>query len=427
MKKRILCILLCVVSVLSLATACSKSSSGGVSENPNKPVTIHILMGSPEITDAINASIKEYKKVKPNVTIQLQVLQSDLNTVLKTQIAAGNVPDAFMTTNGPELKEYAAYSADLSNTPAAKALLPTVAKSMSYDGQVQGLPLKIDEFGIIYNKQMFASAGITQLPLTLSALQADAKKLQAKGYTPFTNGYQEWWVFKYELQSFEAAANSNVSDLANEFIDGKTTFQANPVMMNFFKFIDMTTQYGLPKPLETDNNGEISAMGGNQAAMLTGQGTWAEASILKIDPTMKLGFMPYPVSEDPNQANLEDGAGQCMRISKSSKVLSETEDYYNWLFTSDYGVKTWFPQVAQLIAPTTNAVTPSGVTLPTQFTALTTQQKIPAYDSAANYSDDSFNQKFGDIVQAYIGKTESESNCITDIEKTWQQLGAPKD
>ena len=423
MQKRILCLLLSVVTALTLATACSKSTNSGSS---NKPVTIHIFMGSPEITAAVNTSIKEYKKVKPNVTIQLQVLQADLNMVLKSMIAADEIPDAFQTTNGPELKEYASYSEDLTNTPAGKSLLPTIAKSMSYNGKVVGLPLKIDEFGIIYNKTIFADAGITELPKTLSALEADCKVLQAKGYTPFGNGYKEWWVYKHELQSFEAASNTNVGDLVGQFIAGTTTFQDHPVMMNYFKFIDVTVQYGLPKPLEIDYNGEISAMGGGKVAMITGQGTWAEANILAIDPKIQIGIMPYPVSEDPTQLNMVAGAGQCLEISKSSKVLTETEDYYNWLFTSDYGINTWFPKVAQLIAPTKTSVSPSGVTLPTQFTALCNDQKIPIDDSAINYSDDGFHTKLGEIMQGYIGKSESETNCITDIQKAWVSLGAPK-
>jgi raffinose/stachyose/melibiose transport system substrate-binding protein len=183
---------------------------------------------------------------------------------------------------------------------------------------------------------------------------------------------------------------------------------------------------GVPKPLEIDYNGEISAMGGGKVAMIAGQGTWAEANILAIDPKIQIGIMPYPVSEDPTQLNMVAGAGQCLEISKSSKVLTETEDYYNWLFTSDYGINTWFPKVAQLIAPTKTSVSPSGVTLPTQFTALCNDQKIPIDDSAINYSDDGFHTKLGEIMQGYIGKSESETNCITDIQKAWVSLGAPK-
>lgn len=384
-------------------------------------------MGSPEITDAVNTAINKYKSVKPNVTIQLQVLQSDLNTVLKSKIAAGNVPDVFQTTNGPELAEYSSYSADISGMPAAQELLPSVKTSMTYNGQVQGLPLKVDYFGIIYNKKIFSDAGITELPQTLSALEADCQKIQAKGYTPFGNGYKEWWVFKHILQHFVAAASpSDVGGLVNKFNSGSTTFAANPVMLNYFKFIDLSVKYGAAKPLDSDYNAEVAAMGGGKVAMITGQGSWAEANIQKIDPNIQLAFMAYPVSEDASQANMVEGASQCLRFSKSSKNLTDAEDFYNWLFTSDYGKNTWFPTVAQLIPPTTSIPAPKGLNLPSSFTTLSTTDKVPALDSAVNYADDSFHQQLGSVMQAYIAKTKSQSECVTEIEKYWKQYGAAK-
>ena len=433
MKKRILCLALSAALMLGIFSSCGKSGTSASNASPAgsataKNVTIHIFMGSPEITDAVNAMIKQYKTVAPNVTIQLQVLQSDLNTVLKSKIASGDVPDVFQTTNGPELKEYAEYSADLTSTPAAQALLDSIRTSMTYNNQVMGLPLKIDEFGILYNKTMFASAGITDTPKTLTELTAACEKLKAKGYTPFTNGYKEWWVYKHIIQHFVGASSpSDVGGLVSKFLAGTTTFSANPVMMNYFKFIDTTVKYGASKPLDTDYNGEVSALGSGKVAMATGIGSFAEANILKIDPSIKIGIMPYPVSEDASQANLIAGASQCLRLCKTSKVLNESEALFNWLFTSDYGKNTWFPKVAQLIAPIKNAVNPSGITIPVDFTALTTTGKVPSLDSAINYSDDSFHQKLGETMQAYVAKSKTQDQCITDIQKAWVQYGTPKE
>lgn len=426
--KRILSIVM-ALSLMASVTGCSSGTSSDTktSSSASKNVTIHIFMGSPEITDAVNTAIKEYKTVAPNVTIQLQVLQSDLNTVLKTKIASGDVPDIFQTTNGPELKEYAEYSADLTNTPAAQALNSTIKQSMSYNNQVMGLPLKIDQFGILYNKTLFANAGITTTPKTLSELTADCEKLKTKGYTPFTNGYKEWWVFKHVMQHYIGASSPNdVGGLVSKFLAGSTTFKDNPVMLNYFKFIDTSVKYGAAKPLSIDYNGEVAAMATEKTAMATGIGGFAEANIEKIDSNIKLGIMPYPVSEDASQANVIAGAGQCLRVNKNSKVLKETEAFFNWLYTSDYGKNTWFPKVAQLVAPTTDAVSPAGLSIPGEFTTLVNTDKVPCLDSAINYSDDSYHQKLGEIMQAYVAKSKTQDQCITEIQKAWVQLGTPK-
>lgn len=80
-------------------TANNTGGTAGAGNTPTdsaKPVTINMFTASPEYTDAFNAYIAEYKKVKPNVTINLEIMQADYNTVLKSKIAVnatGCVPD----------------------------------------------------------------------------------------------------------------------------------------------------------------------------------------------------------------------------------------------------------------------------------------------------------------------------------------------
>lgn len=429
MKKRIACLALSAALAVGLFSGCSSSSgssSAASSQSPsNKNVTVHIFMGSPELTDAMNAAIKEYKTVRPNVTIQLQVLQSDLNTVLKSKIASGNVPDVFQTTDGPELKSYAEYSADLTDTAAVKTLQPVVKNSMEYGGKVLGLPLKVDDWGIIYNKSLFSQAGITSIPKTMSDLQKDCELLKAKNITAFADGYKEWWTHKYVLQHFMAVASPDVAQLTEEFNTGKTTFAQHPILYNYFKFTDLTLKYGISKPLDNDENGEISDIAGGKVAMCTGLGTWAETNIRQVNPNIDIGMMPYPVSDDPSQANYVASAGQCLRVSDSSQVKGDAIAFFNWLFTSDYGKNSWFPNVAKVVSPSANAKSPAGCTLPTDFNNNAKNDNIKIYDSSADHADDSFNQLMGEVMQAYIAGTKTQSQCITQIEQDWKQYGDP--
>ncbi|HBF38186.1 MAG TPA: sugar ABC transporter substrate-binding protein, partial [Firmicutes bacterium] len=95
MKKKIFVLAVCLLLLVS-SFGCLVGAAAP------KPVTIKIFMGSPEYSDAMNALINQYKKVAPNVTIQLEIMQSDLPTILKARIAAGNIPDIFQTTAGGE-------------------------------------------------------------------------------------------------------------------------------------------------------------------------------------------------------------------------------------------------------------------------------------------------------------------------------------
>jgi raffinose/stachyose/melibiose transport system substrate-binding protein len=396
------------------------AASGG--KDAAKPVTIKMFTASPEYTDAFNAYIAEYKKVKPNVTIELEIMQSDYPTVLKSKIASGNIPDVFQSTAGGEIKQYAEYSADLTNEPLAAAMTDAVKKNMSYNGKVLGLPVKGNLFTMIYNKKLFADAGITEVPKTTAQLEDAVKKLEAKGITPFANGYKEWWVQKHILQHFIDAETDNAQQLVSDFIAGKTTFKDHPTLMKYFDFVDFTVKHGMPKPLERDLSAEISDFATGKAAMMTGQGAWVEEGILKIDPNVQIGIMGYPVSDDPSKAMIITGADQALRINKDSKVARETIDFFNWLYTSDYG-KNWFANVAKVIPPIKDGTMPN-MQMPKAMEEYLKAGK--SGDLAINYSLDSFHQKLGEIMQAYIGGAKSKDQAIDEIQKAWVQLGAPK-
>ncbi len=436
--KKVLVMLVCLTLLAGLVSGCGKSGTSSDStettsesttqeqetdtqpSEEEKPVTISILQSQPEYTDAYNAYISEYKKVAPHVTIDLQVLQTDYPTVLKSRIAAGTIPDIFMTTAGGELKAYAEYSADLSNEPLANAMQESVKKDMTYDGKLMGVPLVMDSFPLIYNKKLFAEAGITEMPRTLSELEAVCETLASKGITPFANAYKEWWVQKHIFQHFIAGASSDSAKLVNDFIAGKAKFEDYPILLNYFDFIDLTVKYGDQKPLECDFNAQVGTFANGKAAMVTGQGQWIESGVTKIDPDFDFGVMLYPVSEDPNQANVCAGSAQCLRVYKDSEVLEEAKNLLNWLYTSEYG-KRWFGEIAKVIAPIKDATAPD-MKIPKAFDELT--KVTPPSGAPVNYSLDSFHQKFGEIMQAYIGGAKTREQAIEEIQNAWMKLGA---
>src|SRR5207302_3611780 len=56
------------------------------------------------------------------------------------------------------------------------------------------VPLDSNNMQILYNKDLFAQAGIKAPPQTWQSLLADTQKLRAKGTTPFTTGLGSWPV-----------------------------------------------------------------------------------------------------------------------------------------------------------------------------------------------------------------------------------------
>ncbi|WP_018750121.1 ABC transporter substrate-binding protein [Paenibacillus sanguinis] len=440
MKKKILALSFSLVLIMGLLSACGGNGNnaegngaGGANAGGNnaaadesKPVTINMFTASPEYTDAFNAYIKEYKQVKPNVTINLEIMQADYNTVLKSRIAAGSTPDVFQTTAGGDIDTFAEYSADLTNEPLAAAMTDAVRANMSStDGKVLGLPVKGNLFSLIYNKELLDQAGVATFPKTVAELDDAITKLEAKGITPFANAYKEWWVWKHVFQHFVNAAAQDAGvtsqELVSGFIAGDVKIKDYPVLYNnFFSFIDTTVKHGTDKPLERDSNAEVSDFASGKAAIMTGKGAWDEEAIKKITPDIKIGIAGYPVSDKPEQATIITGADQALRINKDSAVVKETIEFFNWLYTSDYG-KNWFSSVAKVIPPIKDAPMPE-LDMPQQMNEILASE--PSGDLSINYSLDTFHQKFGEIMQAYIGGSKTKDQAVTEIEQAWVQLGS---
>ena len=83
---------------------------------------------------------------------------------------------------------------------------------MTYEDKLLGIPVISNAFGMMYNQELFDQAGISAMPATFTELEAACEKLSAAGIQPFTNGYKEWWVYKYVFQNFidVASASSTV-------------------------------------------------------------------------------------------------------------------------------------------------------------------------------------------------------------------------
>ncbi|MFD0693974.1 ABC transporter substrate-binding protein [Paenibacillus sp. GCM10027628] len=430
MSKRSLGVITTSVLAVSMLAGCASGSkpeatNAGSTEKAaataspagTKPVTLSILQYAPEMTDAMHHLADEYHKQNPNVTIDITIHQDDYPTLLKTRINSGDIPDIFMSGAYNENKTYKDYAYDLSKEDFMKNIADSAKTGVTLDGKVLGYPFILQSHSFIYNKKLFAEAGITELPKTYSQLEEAAKKLQAKGIIPFSNGYKEWWVLE---QTFTQVMSSMGGDYAATFAEinaGKKKLSDIPAAMNIFDLLDITTKYGNPKPLETDFNAQVNLFAQGKAAIMH-QGTWAEESIRKINKDLDIGFMAGPVGEDGSKAGLMVDSNIVYRINKDSKNLKEVLKFFNWLTTSDYG-KKFVPAETKQISTIKDAPFPDA-----QLAKATSEfvKSGVTYPWVKGYWPDGYEQKAGEILQKYVGGAATRDQIKDELDKTWAKL-----
>ena len=196
-RKRRLAAAACVAAAVTAAAACSSgggSSSTGASGTSGSTGTVTVaVVSNPLVTgQMIPLTQSVFEKENPGITVKFATYtEGDLRAAIEKDVSThSNSFNAVMI--GPyEAPLFAKNSwlVDLSkqyiaSDPSydASDLLPAVAKSLSYNGDLYAAPFYGESSMLYYNKTMLAAAGIT-MPAhpTWTEVAADAAKLNKPG------------------------------------------------------------------------------------------------------------------------------------------------------------------------------------------------------------------------------------------------------
>ncbi|HBG16411.1 MAG TPA: ABC transporter substrate-binding protein [Firmicutes bacterium] len=405
--KKFTMVLFCLMLLTSMFLIC---------EGAPKKVTLRLMQFKPEITDQVHNMAKQYNKENPNVTMEVEILQADYEAVLRTKLNARNAPDIFMTNGYFYNQVYLDYSYDLTNESFMKQIDPNTLEAATLDGKIYGFPFLVESYAFIYNKELFTKAGITELPKTLTQLEAACRKLQAKGIIPFGNGYREGWVFKH-IFSHLMAGDGNFRETAEKLNSGELKFGDLPSAMKIFDLLDLTLKYGNPRPLETDFTQQITLLATGEVAMIH-QGSWAEEGIRKINPQIQIGYLPVPVGEDPDKARVMVDANILYRLNKDSKNLNEAKKWLEWLIASDSG-REFIVNGCKFI-PTIKGINPPDVQLANE--TIDYMFKNLTYPWVQGYWPASWETHLGNLLQDYCGGARTRQQVIEEFNRTWLAL-----
>jgi len=208
--------------------------------------------------------IAEFEKANPGDKVNLVETTNDtMATKIKTALDSGSTPDV-MTELVSRIPLYSTKGQLTDLTGMFDANMPkddfntSALGAVTTDDKTYAIPFRWDAQGVIYNKDMFAKAGIAQAPTNWSELQADAKILKDKlGVAAYAWPYgsdantQTRWLNAYYSNggtfdtkadgsvSFDSAASEKALQmLADGFSDGyvsKSSFESdNTAVQNLF-------------------------------------------------------------------------------------------------------------------------------------------------------------------------------------------------
>ena len=405
-----------VTVILALCFGCARLKTEDTTALPEQPVLqqkieLNLMLNSPELTQQYRRMKYVYEAHCTNVVLKMDVRRDDYGTVLKTKLNAGEAPDIFITSAYNDNYLYQSYLYALDDQPLIQNIEPSLLDGVTVNGSILGCPLLVQSHSFIYNKALFRAAGITALPQTLDEYRAACEQLSQKNIQPFATGFADWWVLPQTFYPSMSDVNSgDYRGLLEATRQGIVKAGELPETAFALDVLDLVKQYGGLEPMKSTFDSQCADFAAGKAAMIH-QGSWAEQTILNLNPKLELGYLSAPrlngtgvIAADSNLT---------LRVYKDSKVLDEALTFLNWLITSEFG-KCWVPNQVKQLSPQKDAPVPD-TPLSVQAAEAIKQKQTCTWWIFESPND--IEQPLGLALQEYVSGARNRAQIQEDITK----------
>jgi multiple sugar transport system substrate-binding protein len=363
MNKRIPHALLAVGVAALLASACTPASKQNHVADPGTQVSGTVELWhffTEREANAIESVVKDFESTHPNITVTIKSGQDD--SKVTQAIGAGKGPDVGLSYSTDIVGKFCSSGAWVDLTQYItrdkvdlNKLNATTRQYTQFDNKRCAMPFLADAYGLYYNKDLFAKAGIAGPPKTLDELTADAKKLTVKN----PDGSLKTVGFLPLFDFYENAAAHLAPAVGAKWLtdDGKSAIAADPAWKAL-----LTWQKSLVDWYGYDNLQKFRASLGDE---FSGDNAFQKGQVaINVDAEYRLAFikdqapaLKYGVAALPTTDPARYGAGyvtgNIVGISKNAKNPEAAWELIKYLTTND----TAIVKLANLIKniPTTTA------------------------------------------------------------------------
>ncbi|BFV56319.1 extracellular solute-binding protein [Kitasatospora sp. CMC57] len=335
-----------------------------------KTLTVWVMDGdySDPTLKAINDAFTQQTGAKVDVQVQSW---DGITTKITTALATSNPPDvldlgntqvASFAANGG-LKDLTPYAADLAH---AQTWLSGLVNPATVDGKLYAVPGFAGARAVIYNKTMWAKAGITKAPATIAELTDALTKVKAANPAPdFSPLYlpgQNWYAGMQFV--WDAGGDIATADDAGKWTAGFSTDKAQAGLADFKAF---QNQFSTPasRTVDTTNPDQVQVFADGKTSAIVATSGFV-GRIQKANPKLTdadLGAFPLPGKSGksqpvmlggsdwgiPARSNDADLALQWTKIAASPEIqIKWVAGHEGFIPNSAEGIKTAKATVSEL-------------------------------------------------------------------------------
>ncbi|WP_274653524.1 ABC transporter substrate-binding protein [Paenibacillus humicola] len=301
----------------------SSASSGG---GDKIRLSVYSTISETKNQEVMKSIAADFMKENPNIQVEFQFPGTEYENILKVKMAANDLPDVFDTHGWAKIR-YGKYLADLRDEPWASQLTDSIKPVVTdSDGKVYALVMSEAKDGITYNADVLSKYGI-EPPKTFDELMAAAQKIvtESKGEVSpfFMSGVDNGTIGGFLDQFATSAFISPATNEAQNFLDGK--FDWNKWTPLAQDLLDLKNKGYLNKDFLTAKNSDMpQRFAQDKVAFVMGGPSFADDAY-KVNPNVKIGYMPVPSMVAGDSENFSGGERYTMGAWKDGKHLAEAK------------------------------------------------------------------------------------------------------
>jgi len=309
-------------------------------------LTVWLMTGeiTPSVYNAVN-SVFEHEH--PGVSVNVEIQQwSGIGTKITTALASSSPPDVLEIGN-TDVPEFAATGGLVNLTPLTSKLDPKhnwlsgLAVPATIDHKIYAAPLLAGDRVVLYNEQMFKTAGIKTAPASIAQLETDGKMLEQKfsgrkGFSALYLPGQYWYAALPMLWDH----GGNIAKHVGGKWVGDLSSTASLAGLDEFKQVQNSLSSVASRTVNTNLPDQDAVFASGKAAMIVG-GSWEVAAIEADNKglTGHIGEFAFP-SYKGGPAPVFLG-GSDIAVAKNSPNATLAEDWIKLMTSNTFQARMY--------------------------------------------------------------------------------------
>ncbi len=323
------------------ATSGPAAGSSSVAGSATAPAVNTSIKGDITVltqrTDIVKTVFADYKKkfeaIYPNVHVTFQAL-TDYEGDVKIRLNTSNYGDVLLIPNSVTPKQLPTFFEPLGTVDDLAKKYRFVKSEQNYQGKSYGIAITGNANGFVYNKKIWAAAGITTDPTTPAEFLADLSAIKTKtsAIPLYTNYHDGWPLTQWESNRGGVTADPDaVNKLATTPAPWAAGQDHNTIWGLLFDAVAAKDTESDPTTTDWESSKNLLATGKTATMAL---GSWAITQMQeKAKDPADIGYLPFPVQVDGKFHSTVSGDYK-NAISVHSKHKDAARAWIDWFADS---------------------------------------------------------------------------------------------